>query len=343
MVTVSTIFKTAAKASAFRFSQTLVARTFLSRWKNAFAVLCLHRVLPQQERLGEISPNDDLSISCEFFDELLTILSKQYRFCTLDEIVQNRHLSTSVSDLPLLHLTFDDGYVDNLLHALPILEKHSAPATVYVTTSFLDDDPVLWWAELWECAKLASAGNRGHINALSPAELRKARKAYLSLSDELRSAPPFGVRALLTDHFQLLPPRSLRRITLNWQQCLKLARHPLIEIGSHTVTHGRLSCMRDDEISAELARSKARLERELEMSIRHFAYPYGGRCDYSEAARMEVGNAGYQSAVTTMCRPTMQVDPFAIPRFFVTERGGALALQARLAGLSNVFERQLLG
>ena len=35
-------------------------------------------------------------------------------------------------------LTFDDGYVDTAVHALPILERHGAPFTLYVTTGFAD-------------------------------------------------------------------------------------------------------------------------------------------------------------------------------------------------------------
>ena len=37
-----------------------------------------------------------------------------------------------------IYLTFDDGYKDNLLKALPILERLEVPATIFVCSSFVD-------------------------------------------------------------------------------------------------------------------------------------------------------------------------------------------------------------
>ena len=42
-------------------------------------------------------------------------------------------------------LTFDDGYLDNLTEALPILREFDAPATLYVPTQLLDGHPDYYW------------------------------------------------------------------------------------------------------------------------------------------------------------------------------------------------------
>jgi peptidoglycan/xylan/chitin deacetylase (PgdA/CDA1 family) len=73
-------------------------------------------------------------------------------------------------------VTFDDGYANNLTQALPILTKLQVPATVFVTTAYLDSDRPFpsddWTAagkpgvpkEAWrpltseECARLAGNG-----------------------------------------------------------------------------------------------------------------------------------------------------------------------------------------
>ena len=53
----------------------------------------------------------------------------------------------------MIVITFDDGYNDNLLHALPVLEKYQVPASIYITTRFLEEHAWMWWYELKEAIK----------------------------------------------------------------------------------------------------------------------------------------------------------------------------------------------
>ena len=45
-------------------------------------------------------------------------------------------------------ITFDDGYADNLYFAKPILERHSMPATVFITGLNIGSSSEFWWDEL---------------------------------------------------------------------------------------------------------------------------------------------------------------------------------------------------
>jgi hypothetical protein len=54
-------------------------------------------------------------------------------------------------------LTFDDGYRDNLEDAWPVLAKHEAPWTLFVTPGFADRSARLWWLELEEAIRACRA------------------------------------------------------------------------------------------------------------------------------------------------------------------------------------------
>jgi peptidoglycan/xylan/chitin deacetylase (PgdA/CDA1 family) len=67
------------------------------------------------------------------------------------------------------------------------------------------------------------------------------------------------------------------------------------EIGSHTLSHPRLSQLPPLRLREEIAASKRRLEDLFGVQIRHFCYPYG---DYDQRVVEEVARAGYETACT---------------------------------------------
>jgi peptidoglycan/xylan/chitin deacetylase (PgdA/CDA1 family) len=67
------------------------------------------------------------------------------------------------------------------------------------------------------------------------------------------------------------------------------------EIGSHTLTHPRLSRLAPAELREEISASKRQLEDKFGVAVRHFCYPYG---DYDERVLEEVQRAGYETACT---------------------------------------------
>lgn len=95
-------------------------------------------------------------------------------------------------------------------------------------------------------------------------------------------------------------------------QRLRELRSAQVEIGSHTVSHPRLSQLGAIEVWREIADSKAALEQSLGEAVDFFAYPYG---DYNPAVRDAVAQAGYQAALTCS-RGTANTAPnrFEIPR-----------------------------
>lgn len=70
-----------------------------------------------------------------------------------------------------------------------------------------------------------------------------------------------------------------------------------VDIGSHTLTHPRLTAISRAQMREEVRSSKIRLEDVTGLSVAHFAYPYG---DFDATAREEVIAAGYSGACSTI-------------------------------------------
>ena len=49
---------------------------------------------------------------------------------------------------PRIVVTFDDGYADNLINALPIAEAKGVPITIFVTSGVLGSRSGFWWDRL---------------------------------------------------------------------------------------------------------------------------------------------------------------------------------------------------
>ena len=85
------------------------------------------------------------------------------------------------------------------------------------------------------------------------------------------------------------------------------------DIGSHTLTHPRLTQLPREQAREEITASKQKLEDLFGRPVAHFCYPYG---DWNPAVRDLAAAAGYRTACTTEAGiNTPATDPFALRRF----------------------------
>lgn len=118
------------------------------------------------------SKNDEnlLCVSPKNFKSQLKELKKKYRFITPEEFVDSILNKIILKNTALI--TFDDGYLDNLNIALPILESEKVPAIFFISTGFLLSQKHYFWD------KFKNSQNRP-MNQKELIKLSTSRYAYI--------------------------------------------------------------------------------------------------------------------------------------------------------------------
>ena len=307
-------------------------------------VLCYHRIF---------EPESDphlLSVSPDYFRQQLQVIKRIAHPLSLDQLGE----AVGRRNLPRrgVIITFDDGYLDNLENALPILREVGLPATIYIATGYVETDREFWWDDLERLT-------------LGPTNLPRILRLQVNnrirewdLDDELANDRQWNVLAtgkknarqrLFCDLHAALRPLveplqqevldQLRRLNGTvrearpFYRCMTrseletLAADSLITLGAHTVTHCDLDYRNREEQQAEIAGSKQELTKLIGRSVEHFSYPYGSFNDESVALCQQ---NNFRSAVTCIEEPVNQKShPYRLPRFLVRNWSGA------------EFERQL--
>jgi len=304
------------------------------------AVLMFHRVRPPRPR--DFAPNSLLEITPQFLDGVLARLAEiGFSIVSLDDAL--RQLRSGVTaERPFAVLTFDDGTKDTRDFALPILERHRAPFTMYVTTGFAERSARLWWVELEQAIRALpriEIDVEGETLVLPAATGSEKMMAYNILYRRLREGPEERLLQVIADLMakaKLSSQALVDDICLDWAGVEEMARHKLCTVGVHTLTHPRLAKHDEALVRRELSESRHLIEAHIGKDARHLAYPVG---DPSSAGPREFAIAeelGFLSAVTTrpgMVFPQHRAQLMALPRLSINGNWQSLdAVEILLSG-----------
>jgi peptidoglycan/xylan/chitin deacetylase (PgdA/CDA1 family) len=223
-------------------------------------------------------------------------------------------------------VTFDDGYLNNLLNAKPILEKFEIPATVFVCAGWIGRDDEPWWDQLERALLLTpDLPNRLELNVSGQHFEWNLLPDHTSGNIQTSPGGQFAIGdfpSRLKFHREVwevvrkLPPNSqievLQKINawsgacpemrpgyrpMNAHELVEITAGGLIEIGAHTMSHATLPAHSSDFQRHQILNSKSQLERILSISIDAFAYPYG---EYDQTSLDIIREGGFLCACTTV-------------------------------------------
>jgi len=300
----------------------------------------LHHVRPWRPRA--FAPNRVLEITPEFLDVVLTELRREgFDIIPLDAV--RDRLRPGARRQPFAVLTFDDGYRDNLEHAWPILRRHNAPWTLFVTTDFADGHGRLWWMELEESiARLdrVTITMNGKLLDLPSRTTTEKEAAFDAVYRHLRAGPGERLRCVtaeLAAHAGVDARQLTVDLCLGWDQLQTLAREPDVSVGAHTVSHPILAKCDAALAMREIIESKTLLERRLGRPVRHLAYPFGDPRAVGAREFRFARQARYVTALTSQpghVFPDHDAHPHALPRVSINGLfQNKTALRALLSGV----------
>ena len=292
-----------------------------------------------------------LCVSPAHFAEQLEVLNKYFHPLSMQELL--KHLQRGKVPNRSIVVTFDDGYVDNLHHAKPLLERADVPATIFLVSEAISEERNFWWDELewallqpgtlpdglelrvngskyeWQLgdARQYSLQDRQNDRQRRPWEATPGSRLaffYLIWQRLLELSTPKRLEAL--DVIRTWAgvsndpvPRCTDR-ALNKEEVNVLGEGGLIELGAHTVTHPSLNVISIAQQIEEISGSKTELENIIGRPVSSFSYPHG---EYSVDTKELVQRAGFQCASTTKFKCVMRgADPFQLPRFQVDDWNG---------------------
>jgi peptidoglycan/xylan/chitin deacetylase (PgdA/CDA1 family) len=227
-------------------------------------------------------------------------------------------------------LTFDDGYRDNYEVAFPLLRRHGLQATFFLTSGFLDHAGVAWWDEISWMVRNATATRLPAFEGL-PLEVPLAR-AGGGADDDV------AIRTLIAHYKRLpgadaarfldvlaeatgagrCPAEAARDLWMTWDMA-RAMRDGGMTIGGHTVTHPVLARVGAAEQEHEIAGCARRLRAELDLPLRWFSYPVGGRDTFDADTREALRRQGTELAFSFYggYQRVGRLDPYDVPRVYV--------------------------
>lgn len=283
-----------------------------------------------------------LCVSPKNFADHMEILRTTCRPLSLGELATRKSLNLWRSRTVIV--TFDDGYADNFLNAMPILRQYEIPATVFVATGFIGTERTPYWDELssillqvptlppkltllmdgemktWEFDGEPTVD--GAWDVLQEGDLAR-HDAYRTLCDHLRSLPSHMREETMVNirkwsekdetvaaNNQFMTVEQLRRLTDDG----------LIAAGAHTMTHPNLASLSSQEQREEIVGGRRQLEEMTGHKVTSFAYPYGGREHYTRETVQIIKEQGFACACSNFeGKVWCASDRYQLPRILVRD------------------------
>ncbi len=228
--------------------------------------------------------------NCSQFEAHMRAIGRRFRVISVESAADEIRYDGCLRE-DSIAVTFDDGYASVYEIAFPLLKEYGYPATVYLTTDWINGLMIPWWervrrvltparlsgvskddlSEMTGCSLSQDisdyAGDRIDANALT----EKIEMFLRTIDDGQRENLLSKMKQLLAGSDASIPELPA---SLNWSQIKEMTRSGIL-FGAHTRSHINFGSFDVDSIRSEIVDSKVEIEKQLGKEVMGFAYPYG--------------------------------------------------------------------
>jgi O-antigen/teichoic acid export membrane protein/peptidoglycan/xylan/chitin deacetylase (PgdA/CDA1 family) len=328
---------------------------------RSVSVLCYHGFVDDERRTrGRYAYLFRNSLSVRRLEEHLAFLRRTQAILSPDDFLGILE-GDAVTSRGVL-ITIDDGCRSAFDLALPVLYAHGVHAILLPPTAGVTRAsaglPWFQWHERLAALLLTDptcdSRTWGKLREYLPGLSGQPRRYTMSLLAELEQAAwslSAQARQQLLDELHGLVGRDPDPEELGywdgagtvldlmtWNQ-LGAARDMGMEVGSHTVSHARLSALSQRELEYEVGESGGEIRAQLSAPCRFFSVPYDQVTERHPQYEQVLANAGYRAAFLQGRQPASLGNPLHVGRIGIPPACSVARLEFYVSDVRGVAER----
>ncbi len=274
--------------------------------KDSFVIFLFHGVIKNSKY--EIRNYNNKHMKYDLFAECIKVLKNNGKPFSMNDLL-NPDLDKKKLPPKSFAVTFDDGFENNLSIAAPILYDFNIPATIYVTTEFVEKNAMSWIDRIefvlentssktiyahWLDKKIDIKNNQTKIKFLN------------SVRNFVKNSPDCNPNTFADDlcekngYPDILSSDDPIDKKMSWAQVSQANKSDLLTIGGHSHTHSILSYLSSAQLNYEIDTSLELLDKKADVQSLHYSYPEGLEHCYSDNVINELKKRGVRCCPTAI-------------------------------------------
>jgi len=232
--------------------------------KKEIITLMFHRINYETDSLWPSMRPDN-------FEKLIKLLKNHTKIISINEIFSNKIREIK---LPIVIISFDDGYKDFIKFAMPILLKYNIPAHINICPGLIEKKTIPW-TQLVNYFLINS--NKQLLNLFKKFKIEHTNNInefeFNKICHKINSLTPSNYEFLIEEIYKI--DNNFPNLLMDWDEIYLCYKNNFL-IGCHSMTHKNLDKITGKEkIIFEIIESQSVIEEKIASKINIFSFPNG--------------------------------------------------------------------